>query len=223
MTQMQLSPARMSAADFLLAPEVQKLLKVVFAAPTHRFSVAELARRAKLDADLVERTQAHLVKSGILTRHASEADEAGTVEANTSFVFYDELRAIALKSFAAAEPLRTMLRSKFKDSVLRAYILGEGKDGTIELLVVHGQQVPDEVAMSAACQKVSAAIGRHLQVHVISSQRHDALAMRDDLGRKLAAPTALEIIAEGETKARRGVERAGFLQSAREKLVALAR
>jgi hypothetical protein len=89
--------------------------------------------------------------------------------------------------------------------------------------VVHGQQVPDEVAMSAACQKVSAAIGRHLQVHVISSQRHDALAMRDDLGRKLAAPTALEIIAEGETKARRGVERAGFLQSAREKLVALAK
>lgn len=213
----------MSAADFLLAPEVQKLLKVVFAAPTRRFSVAELAKKAKLDADDVERTQEHLIKSGILTRHKSEADEPGTVEANMSFVFYNELRSIALKSFAAAEPLRTMLRSKFKDSVLRAYILGEGKEATIELLVVHGQQVPDEVAMSAACRKVSAAIGRHLQVHVISSKRHAALAMGDDLGRKLAAPTAFEIIAEGETKARRGVERGGFLQSAKEKLVALAR
>ena len=159
----------MSAADFLLAPEVQKLLKVAFAAPTNKFTVAELATKAKLDADEVERTQEHLIKSGILTSRKSEADEPGTVEANMSFVFYDELRSIALKSFAAAEPIRTMLRSKFKDSVLRAYVLGEGKDATIELLVVHGQQVPDEAAMSAACRKVSATIGRHLQVHVISS------------------------------------------------------
>jgi hypothetical protein len=213
----------MSAADFLLAPEVQKLLKVVFAAPSNKFSVAELAKKTKLDAGDVERTLEHLVNSGILTRHKSEPDEPGTVEANMSFVFYDELRSIALKSFAAAEPLRTMLRSKFKDSVLRAYILGEGTDGTIELLVVHGQQVPDEAAMSAACQKVSAAIGRHLQVHVVSGKRHAALAMRDDLGRKLAASTAFEIIAEGETKAKRDVERGGFLQSAKDKLVALAR
>jgi len=213
----------MSAADFLLAPEVQKLLRIVFAAPTNKFSVAELAKKAKLDADDVERTQEHLITSGILTRHKPEAGEPEGVEANMSFVFYNELRSIALKSFAAAEPLRTMLRSKFRDSVLRAYLLGEGQDATIELLVVHGQQVPDEVAMSTACQKVSAAIGRHLQVHVISSKRHAALTMRDDLGRKLAAPTAFEIIAEGETKARRGVERAGFLQSAKEKLVALAK
>jgi len=213
----------MSAADFLLAPEVQKLLKVVLAAPTNKFSVAELAKKARLGADEVERTQEHLIKSGILTRHKSVADEPGTVEANMSFDFYNELRSIALKSFAAAEPLRTMLRSKFKDSVLSAYILGEGKDATIELLVVHGQQVPDEAAMSAACQKVSATIGRHLQVHVISSKRHQALAMRDDLGRKLAAPTAFEIIADGETNAKRGVERGGFLQSAKEKLVALAK
>jgi hypothetical protein len=213
----------MSAADFLLAPEVQKLLKVVFAAPTNKFSVAQLAKKAQLNTDDVERTQEHLIKSGILTRHKSEADEPGTVEANMSFVFYHELRSIALKSFAAAEPLRTMLRSKFKDSVLRAYIFGEGKEATIELLVVHGQQVPDEVAMSAACQKVSGAIGRHLQIHVISSKRHTALDLREDLGRKLAAPTSFEIIAEGETKATRGAEREGFLQIAKDKLVALAR
>jgi hypothetical protein len=218
-----LSQARMSAADFLLSPEVQKLLKVVFAAPTHPLSVAELARKAKLDADDVERTQAHLIESGILTRHTSKIDGPETVEANRSFVFYNELRSIALKSFAAAEPLRTMLRTKFKDSVLQAYVLGEGQDATIELLVVHGQQVPDEAAMSAACQKVSASLGRHLQVHVISGKRHAALTMRDDLGRQLAGPTAFEIIAEGETKAKRGAERGGFLQSAKEKLAALAK
>jgi hypothetical protein len=214
----------MSAADFLLAPEVQKLLKVVFAAPTQqKFSIAELAKKARLSADDVERTLAHLVQSGILTRHRSEADGPEVFGANMSFVFYNELRFIALKSYAAAEPLRAMLRSKFKDSVLRAYVLGERGDATVELLVVHGQQVPDEAVMSAACQKVSAAIGRHLQVHVISSKRHAALTVRDPLGRQLAAPTAFEIIAEGETRARRSEERGGFLQSAKEKLAALAK
>ncbi len=216
------SQARMSASDFLLAPEVQKLLKVVFAAPTHRFSAAELAKNAKLSIDDVERTQEHLIQSGILTRHASEADGPGTVEANRSFIFYNELRSIALKSFAAAEPLRAMLR-KFNASVLQAFVLGEGQDGTIELLVVHGQQVPDEKAMAAACQKVSATLGRHLQVHVISSKRHATLTLRDHLGRQLATPTAFEIIAVGETKAKRGAEQRGFLQSAKEKLVAFTR
>jgi len=213
----------MSAADFLLAPEVQKLLKVVLAAPTNKFSVAELAKKAKLDADEVERTQEHLVKSGILTRHKSEADEPGTVEANMSFVFYNELRSIALKSFAAAEPIRAMLRSKFKDSVLRAFVLGEDKDATVQLVVVHGQLVPDESEMSIACQRLSVSIGRHLKVHVISSAKYATLTPRDYLGARLAELSAVEIIRQGETKAKPPAEREGLLQSARKRLAALAR
>ncbi|MBS0451084.1 MAG: hypothetical protein JSS14_07205 [Proteobacteria bacterium] len=202
----------MSAADFLFAPEVQKLLKVVFAKPAHRFPVNELAKATKLDAQDVERTLEHLVKSGILSQHKAEADndnDAGTVGANTSFVFYGELRSIALKSFAAAEPIRTMLRSKFKDSVLRAFVLGEDDEATVELLVVHGELVPDEAVMSAACQKLSASLGRHLKVHVISSRKcAAAIASHDGLGQKLAG--AMEIIAQGDTKAKPAAERAGL-------------
>ncbi|MBS0343791.1 MAG: hypothetical protein JSS56_25075 [Proteobacteria bacterium] len=199
----------MSAADFLLAPEVQKLLKLVFAKPAASFSVQELAKASKLDAQDVERTLEHLVKSGILSRHKAQADEPQTVGVNTSFVFYGELRSIALKSFAAAEPIRTMLRSKFKDSVVRAFVLGEDGDATVELLVVHGELVPDESAMSAACQKLSASIGRHLKVHVISGRKYAAsLSSHDGLGPKLAG--AMEIIAEGDTKARPAAERAGL-------------
>jgi hypothetical protein len=213
----------MSAADFLLAPEVQKLLKVVFAAPTNGFSVAELARKAKLNADEVERTQEHLLKCGILTRRKSEADEPETVEANTSFVFYNELRSIALKSFAAAEPIRAMLRSKFKDSVLRAFVLGEDEDATVQLVVVHGRLVPDESEMSIACRKLSVSIGRHLNVHVISSARYAALTPGDNLGARLAGVSAIEIIGQGDTKAKPAEEREGLLQSARKRLAALAR
>lgn len=212
----------MSAADFLFSPEVQKLLKVVFAEPARAFSIGELAKKTKLDAAEVERTQEHLINGGVLAQRKASEDQPEGVGANASFVFYNEFRSIALKSFAGAEPIRAMLRSKFKDSVMRAFILGEDEGATIELLVVHGQLVPDESAMSAACQKLSASIGRHLKVHVISARRHGALTPRDDLGHRLSSASVIEIIAAGDTKAKPPVEREGLLQSARKKLVALA-
>ncbi|MDM0078938.1 hypothetical protein QTH90_31350 [Variovorax sp. J2P1-59] len=215
--------SQMSAADFLLSPEVQKLLKIVFAQPNSKFSVGELAKKTKLDAGDVERTQEHLIGSGILSRHNANEDETSTVSVNTSFVFYRELRSIALKSFAAAEPIRAMLRSKFKNSVLRAFLLGEDTDATVELLVVHGELVPDESEMAAACQKLSASIGRHLKVQVISGKRFAVLAARDNLHLKLEAGSVVELIAEGDTKAKPSIDRGGLLQSARNRLAALAR
>jgi hypothetical protein len=213
----------MSAADFLFAPEVQKILKVAYAAPDQQFSSSELAQRSKMEPDDVARTLAHLVGSGILKQHKPKADEAETVSVDRAFVFHDELRSIALKSFAAAEPVRSMLRGKFKDSVVRAFILQEDKDGTLELLVVHGQLMPDEAAMTAACQKLSKTIHRHLKMHVISNARFNSLAPRDPLAPKLAEGRAIEIISLGDTKARLPAERGGFLQSAKKKLATLAR
>jgi len=213
----------MSAADFLFAPEVQKLLMVAYAAPDQQFSSSELARRSKLDTEDAARTLEHLVGSGILKRQKAKAEEADTVSVDRAFIFHDELRSIALKSFAAAEPVRSMLRTKFKDSVLRAFVLGEDKDGTVELLVVHGELTPDQSAMTAACQKLSKNIHRHLNMHVISNARFNSLAPRDPLTSKLAAPCAIEIIAFGDTKAQLPVERVGLLQSAKNKLATLAR
>jgi len=211
----------MSAADFLLAPEVQKLLKVVYAAPEKQFSTSELAQRSKLDAEDVSRTLEHLVKSGILKRKKPEADLPETVGIDRSFVFYNELRSIALKSFAAAEPIRAMLRSRFGESVLRALLLGEDKDGNVELLIVHGHLMPDERALTIACEKLSKILGRHLMVHVISNAKFSRLTQRDPLAAKLAAASAHEIVALGDTKAQVPVERAGLMQSAKRKLATL--
>jgi hypothetical protein len=213
----------MGAADFLFAPEVQKLLQLVFSRPDAQLTTGDIAKACKLDVDDVERTQEHLVQCGILTRCNLATDETAAVCANPAFVFYSELRSIALKSFAAAEPVRAMLRSKFRKSVLRAYLLGEDPQGTVELLVVHGREVPDEEVMSAACRKLSASMGRHLQVHVISGQKFASLSARDELGRKLASASALELIAEGDTRAKKAVKREGLLEMARQRLAALAR
>lgn len=213
----------MSAADFLLSPEVQKLLTTVLSEPTKQFSVDALSKKAKLVTTDVTRTLEHLVESGILKRHSTGTDEVDLVGLNTSFIFYAELRRIALKSFAAAEPIRKMLRGKFKESVLRAFLLGEDDVGNVELLVVHGELVPDQSDMSAACRRLSASIGRHLNVHVISHYKYASLSPRDALGAKLAGPTTFEIIGQGDTKAKLPSGREGLLEVARKRLAALTR
>lgn len=212
----------MSSADFLLSPEVQKLLQVLFSEPQKQFSPDALARKTKLGMADVTNTLEHLTKSGILHRHKTSPDEAGEFSVNTSFVFYAELRRIALKSFGAAEPIRKMLRTKFKTSVLRAFILGEDDDCNVELLVVHGELVPKQSDMAAACRRLSKSIGRQLTVHVISHSRYTSLTPRDALGAKLAASSAFEIIGDGDTKAKAPTQGEGLLQSARRKLAALA-
>lgn len=106
---------------------------------------------------------------------------------------------------------------------MRALILEEDKDGTLELLVVHGRLMPDESAMKAACQKLSKSIHRHLKMHVISSGRFNSLTPRDALASKLVAPGALEVIALGDTKAQPPIEKVGLLQSAKKKLATLVR
>lgn len=214
----------MSAADFLFSPEVQKLLAVLYAAPAdEQFPTAELARRARLAEPEATATVGHLVSSGIVKRQAAKAEQPETIRIDRSFVFHDQLRSIALRSFAAAEPIRSMLRSKFKDSVVRAFVLGEDEQGTLELLVAHGQLVPDEAAMAAACQKLSKSMGRHLKVHVVPLTRLNGIPPRDPLASKLAAATVHEIIALGDTKAALPVERGGLLQAARKRLATLGR
>lgn len=213
----------MSSADFLLSPEVQKLLQVLFSEPQTHFSADALSKRTKLSAADVTNTLEHLIKSGILTVHGTASDVPEAFSVNTSFIFYAELRRIALKSFAAGEPIRKMLRSKFKASVLRAFLLGEDDAGNVELLVVHGELVPDQSDMSAACRRLSASIGRHLKVHVISDTKYTSLTPRDALRAKLAGPSAFEIICKGDTKAKPQVEREGLLQIARKRLAALTK
>lgn len=214
----------MSAADFLFSPEVQKLLTVLYAAPAdEQFPTAELARRARLAEPEATATVGHLVGSGIVKRQAAKAEQPETIQIDRSFVFHDQLRSIALRSFAAAEPIRSMLRSRFKDSVVRAFVLGEDAQGTIELLVAHGQLVPDEATMAAACQKLSKSMGRHLKVHVIPLARLNGMSPRDPLAPKLSASTVHEIVALGDTKAALPVERGGLLQAARKRLATLGR
>ena len=213
----------MSAADFLLSPVIQKILKVVYAGADSSLSVKDLAKATRLEEAEALQAVEHLAASAILTRHHAQGDRPETFSVNAQFVFHDELRSIALKSFAAAEPLRSMLRSKFKDSVLRAFVLGEDGAGTVEVLIVHGRTAPEQAAMSQAIHKLSKAIGRNLALQVIAPARYSALSARDPLHARLAAGSVLEIIQPRDSKVPVPMPKTGLLQRAKKTLAALAR
>ncbi len=213
----------MSAADFLLSPAVQGLLKVTFAEPTRSFSAAELAKLCKMDAALMGETLAHLIGSGVLMAGEAQSDAPDAYRANTTFVFYAELRRIALKSFAAAEPLRAMLRARFRDSVLRAFLLGEDPaSGALVLVIVYGDQAPDKTALDGALQKLlkAGAIRQHVQAHVMRDKQFQALKASDPLHAQLAGDLCVELIAAPthKRKARPEPEPVGLLEKARQRL-----
>lgn len=185
-----------SAADFLLSPAVQSLLKIVFAEPARAFALADLSRLSKLEMTELEQLLAQLRESGLLVDGPAAEQGPETFTVNTAFVFYAELRRIALKSFAAAEPLRAMLRSKFKGSVLRAYCLGEDPAlGTLGLLLIYGEVAPDKAELDTALRKLlkTGAIRQHVQADVVSEKRFDALKPDHPLRTALAADSCVDI------------------------------
>lgn len=219
----------MGSADFLLSPLVQQLLKAVLADPAQAFSVAELATFAKAELAQVEQTTAHLVASGVLLREISTAGEIEMLRANTAFVFYAELRRIALKSFAAAEPLGAMLRSKFRGAVSRAFVLGEDGSGALQLLLVYGQSAPDKALLDQALRRLlkSGAIRQHVQVDVITERRFDARKPGDAWHTLLASDLCVDIspAAAGKPKPKAAQAPApmGLLAKARRRLAGFGR
>lgn len=214
----------MGSADFLLSPLVQQLLKIVLADPAQPFSAAELARLAKAELAQVEQTAAHLVASGVLCSEISTAGEIDLLRANTAFVFYAELRRIALKSFAAAEPLGAMLRSKFRDTVSRAFVLGEDHAQALQLLLVYDGAVPDKAVLDQALRKLlkSGAIRQHVQVEVITERRFQARKPGDPWHMLLGSDLCVDIspAAAGARKrqAAQAHEPMGLLAKARRRL-----
>lgn len=221
---------RMSAADFLFSPAVQAILKMAFAEPTRAFAAEEFARQAKLALPEVESTLAHLVTSGVLAQAATAEDLPPAYSANTSFVFYAELRRIAFKSFAAAEPLRAMLRSKFRGQVERAFLLGEDPAAQVlSLLLVHGEEAPEKSELDQALKKLvkTRAVHQHVHALVMPAARLNALPRTDPLHAQLAADTCIDISPAPIKRkpALRTVDAppVGLLEKARRRLAGLAR
>jgi hypothetical protein len=212
----------MGAADFLLSPAVQQLLQAMLAEPAKQFAAADLAKLCKLELPQVQETLTHLLDNGVLLRGEAREGQPETVGIDQGFVFYPELRRIARKSFAGAEPLRAMLQSKFRATVQRAFLLGEDAEtGALNLLLVYAEVAPEREALDQALRKLlkSGALRQHVQADVVPARRFEALKRGDALHARLAADGCIDISPTGPKKSRAAAAPPmGFLQRARQRL-----
>jgi hypothetical protein len=221
----------MGSADFLLSLEVQELLKTAYARPAEPFAASDVSKAGRADPAAFELALQHLLAQRVLLpgpapKDASD-DEArpATYLANTGFIFYPELRRMALKSFAAAEPLRQMLRTKFRRAVRQAWIVGENvAAGTVSVLVVHGDLMPDPAELDAALRKLlkSGRMRMHLEVQVLSEAAFRRQRQVEPLRSRLAGDACIELVALDKAQADAGTPPRGLLALARHRLAALA-
>lgn len=221
----------MGIADFLLSLEVQELLKTAYARPAEPFTASDVPKAGRADPAAFDLALEHLLAQRVLLPGPVAKDSAdgnarpATYLANTGFLFYPELRRMALKSFAAAEPLRQMLRTKFRRAVRQAWILGENIGaGTVSVLIVHGEQMPDPAELDAALRKLlkSGRMRMHLEVQVLSEAAFRRQRPVEPLRSRLAGEGCVELVVPDPAQADAGTVPRGLLARARHRLAALS-
>ena len=98
----------MSAVDFLLLPGIQKVLGQTYSHLDQDFTLNELLANAPGGRGTNQRHIDRLIQAGVLTEGPRRARQRA-IRANTNYFLFDELRSIALKTFALKEPLQAAL------------------------------------------------------------------------------------------------------------------
>ena len=112
----------MSAVDFLFLPGIQKVLGQAYSHLDQQFTLNELLANAPGGRGTNQRHIEHLIKAGVLTEGPRRARQR-SITANTNYFLFEELRSIALKTFALKEPLLAALQP-FQDQIQQAFVFG---------------------------------------------------------------------------------------------------
>ncbi|HUK22874.1 MAG TPA: winged helix-turn-helix domain-containing protein, partial [Gemmatimonadales bacterium] len=98
---------RASLADALFSTVQQRVLGLLFGQPERSFYTGELIQLIGAGSGAVQREIARLEKSGLITMRRSGVQKH--YQANPKSPLFQELRSIARKTVALAEPLRAAL------------------------------------------------------------------------------------------------------------------
>jgi predicted nucleotidyltransferase len=110
-----------SLADALFSTVQQRVLGLLFGQPERSFYTGELIQLVDAGSGAVQREIARLEKSGLITMRRSGAQKH--YQANPKSPLFQELRSIARKTVALAEPLRAALWPLEKD-IAAAFVYG---------------------------------------------------------------------------------------------------
>jgi predicted nucleotidyltransferase len=160
---------RASLADALFSTVQQRVLGLLFGQPERSFYTGELIQLVGAGSGAVQREIARLEKSGLITMRRSGVQKH--YQANSKSPLFRELRSIARKTVALAEPLRAALSPLEKD-IAAAFVYGsvakhrDTAASDVDLMVLSDSLTYGDVFR--ALEPSSARLGRRVNPTVYS-------------------------------------------------------
>ena len=185
----------MSAADFLFTPSMQRVLRVAFADPDQSFTLNELLAHAGGGNGGGQRQIERLLAAGVLQEGPRRARQR-CIKVNTDFFLYPELRAIVMKSFGLAEPLRAAL-APFEIQIDEAFVFGSVAKGSdthasdIDLIVVGDAPLMDVTAAMLEAEKL---LGRPVHLNLYGAEEWGQLQKTDPVLAQISEASKIRIL-----------------------------
>jgi predicted nucleotidyltransferase len=158
-------------ADALFAKVQQRVLAVLFGNPRRSFYANEVIGLARSGTGAVQRELARLEASGLVT--ATRVGKQKHYQANAASPVFEELRSLALKTFALTDVLRAALAPVSAD-IRAAFVYGSiarGEDtatSDIDLMVISDELTYAD--LFSALEEVTAQLGRKVAPTVYTSK-----------------------------------------------------
>lgn len=185
----------MSAVNFLFLPGIQKVLGQAYSHLDREFTLNELLADAPGGRGTNQRHIEKLLEAGVLTEGPRRARQR-SIKANTSYFLFEELRSIALKTFALKEPLQAALLP-FEAEIQEAFVFGSIAKQTdtarsdVDLIVVGDASILD---LSDAISKAEQTLKRTINMSLYAPGEWAELKANDPVLAQIANGAKIRII-----------------------------
>ncbi len=191
-------------ADALFAKVRQRVLAVLFGNPERSFYAKEIIGLARSGTGAVQRELARLEASGLVT--ATRLGRQKHYQANARSPLFEELRAMALKTFALTDVLRAAL-APIAPGIRAAFVYGsiaKGQDtaaSDVDLMIVADKLTYAD--LFAALEEASSRLGSKVAPTIYSPKELAERKQQDNafVTRVLAQPKLWLIGDEGDLAA----------------------
>ena len=184
----------MSAVNFLFLPGIQKVLGQVYSHLDREFTLNELLADAPGGRGTNQRNIEKLLEAGVLTEGPRRARQR-SIKANTSYFLFEELRSIALKTFALKEPLHAALLP-FEAEIQEAFVFGSIAKRTdtarsdVDLIVVGDASI---LALTDAISNAEQTLKRTINMSLYAPDEWAELKANDPVLAQIATGAKIRI------------------------------
>jgi hypothetical protein len=185
----------LASIDFLFTPTVQRVLGATLSEPARFFTLQDLLRRAGSGRGGAQLQINRLLEAGVLREGRREGNQR-RIAANTEFFLYAELRAIAMKSFGLAFPIRDALQTH-APQVQQAFVFGaaasvaDNPNGDVDLLLVGLLSVG---VIKSLTSTLTEALGRPFRIRAYENDQWDQLLKTDAATWQFASGPKLHVL-----------------------------